>query len=252
MKVLLLRPEKRGAEAVEELRRMGFDAVNVPVIRLVLLPGAPARALEALKLKPSHVVFTSPSGVELLVEALREAGALEEFRALIAGSRVAAVGPKTAEVLRSLLGLEVNVMPGEYRGAELASALIRDGASRVVLLRSAKGVKDLPEILEKNGVEVHDIPVYDVEFDDREAARAAELISSGAVDAVVFTSPSTVKAVARHVERVPEKLAVVAIGPTTAAKVKELLGVEPLVAEEYTLKGIAKTLRKISLGSGAA
>ena len=95
------------------------------------------------------VVFTSVNGVAAFHERLGLAGL--DARSL-AGRRVAAIGPETAEALRSG-GIEADLVPAEYRAEGLVDALgPRLGRGDAVLLVRAAEARDvLPRELEARG-----------------------------------------------------------------------------------------------------
>jgi uroporphyrinogen III methyltransferase/synthase len=65
---------------------------------------------------------------------------------------------------------------------------------------------------------------------------------SYSVDAVTFTSSSTVRGFLNAGGRVPERAAVVCIGPVTARTARELGLRVDAVAEPYTLDGLVEAL----------
>src|SRR6185295_5009927 len=104
---LVTRPRERAEELCFLLEDEGADVTALPLLELV--PPEDPRPLRAAaeRIQRYHwVVFSSPSGVQALVEAVREAGANEHlFR-----PHIAAVGPKTAQAVREY-GFAVIVQP---------------------------------------------------------------------------------------------------------------------------------------------
>jgi uroporphyrinogen-III synthase len=62
------------------------------------------------------------------------------------------------------------------------------------------------------------------------------------LDAVTFTSSSTVRGFLQRFGRVPEGAAVVCIGPVTAGTARDLGISVDAVAEPYTLEGLVQAL----------
>ena len=229
--VLLLRPP--GSEP-GRLAEVAIVA-HIPVADVEPVPGALEQVEKELE-KSDWIVFTSPRAPQLLAKLL------EKIRQLQAQGRirVAAVGPKTRQVLEQH-GIHVDYVPREYRGAALAEELASLRPHRVLLPRSEKAVPDLVQGLESHGIEAVEIPLYRVVVLDRmasAAARAADLF-----DYVVFTSPSIAEAFTKHYPSPNNPgFKPIAIGPTTAKKLKELGYPEAPYPSEYTLDGVAKLI----------
>jgi len=223
--VLLLRPEARGADLVARLRGMGARVERIPVIAFAP-PADPAPARRAASDLPDYdlVVFTSPTGVEAADTCVRETGAL----GFPAGLRAAAIGPATARALRER-GVAPEIVAEDSRSEGLAGCL--GGAAlegkRVLLVRPEEARDVLPQALAERGARVDAVAFYRT-VPAPEARQAAAAIASGAADAVVFTSPSTVRFLLAAGEEIgPDALASlravarVAIGPVTSRALAE-------------------------------
>ena len=119
-RVLVTRPRPQAARLTALLEAYGAEAVALPTIRI----GPPedwAPLDEAIRSLAAFrwVVFTSVNGVAAFRERLGHAGL--DARSL-AGRRVAAIGPETAEALRRA-GIEADLVPAEYRAEGLVDAL---------------------------------------------------------------------------------------------------------------------------------
>ncbi|MCX8207204.1 MAG: uroporphyrinogen-III C-methyltransferase [Methanothrix sp.] len=239
-RIAILRAESQLDESVRLAERYGFIPVPAPSIspRALELPQDIKEKIE----KAECVVFTSSNGVEIIS---RRSGLLD----LIRKKRVAAIGPKTAQAL-SERGVNVDVIPEEYSSAGLVEAL--RGIKKVLLLRSAQGSPALLEGLLSAGAEVEDVPVYEVtgSGDERldDLIRRAELI-----DVFAFTSGSTVRYLMRRAEdlgmednlrKALGSALVVAIGPPTAAVLRELGVRVDLIPERYTFEGMLEAARR--------
>ncbi len=234
--VMLLRPVCEGLEYFEEFARV----IHVPVLRLKPVPGSGLRVLELCR-GGGWLVLTSANGVRMLVSQLGDRLGLLRSLQSSGVLSLAAVGPKTARVLEEY-GLRVDLVPSEYRGEVLARELVRAGARRVVLARSENALPELRRGLEQAGVEVHEVKLYRVEADLQASILAVAY--SVRADYIVYTSPSTVNALAEgwrmlHVDPRRLKAVHVAIGPTTARRLEEL-GLKPLYPSEYTMEAVAQ------------
>ncbi|MGA9524993.1 MAG: uroporphyrinogen-III synthase, partial [Myxococcaceae bacterium] len=135
-------------------------------------------------------------------------------------ARIAAVGPKTAQTVRSY-GLPVTAQPAEGTGAALFEAMkpeLLEG-DEVLLPAAEAGRRELQEALEAAGHRVTRVVAYRSERADI-APEQVEGLVRAPPEVVLFGSPRTAEAFLEAMgERARALLAtarVVAIGPTTA------------------------------------
>ena len=216
VRVLVPRPAGRGSDLIDALAGAGADVTAVPLISIAPPPDTGALDLAVLALAAgdfSWVAFTSVNAVTAVVG---RAGALALDPVVTADTRVAAVGPSTAQALRDN-GIPVDLVPtGGGSSAALAAVWPQPHAGESVLLpRSDLAAETLPNALESAGYRVHAVMAYRTVVEAVPADLAARL-ENGGFDAVLLTSPSIVAALAGV--RVSPGTIVGAIGkPTTAA-----------------------------------
>jgi uroporphyrinogen-III synthase len=236
---------KVGEDALSaRLRDLGAAVREVPSI-VFAPPADPAPLDAALRdlARFEWAVFASAVAVERTVERLR---ALGLDVAALAGVRLAAVGPATAERLAHEVR-EPDLVPAEARGEAMAAALApRVRGRRVFLPRPAEGRPELLAGLVAAGAEVSAVEAYRTLPAPPEAILPlARWIEAGEVDAVAFASPSAVSAVTGALgarARLLGRVVLGAIGPTTASALREAgLGgaVQP---ERYTGADLAEAL----------
>lgn len=214
---------KGGEDALAaRLAELGASVREVPSISFA--PPAEAAPLDAALRDLAAfdwVVFASVTAVVRTVERLR---ALGLDPAALAGRRLAAVGPATAEALARAVR-EPDLVPGEARGEAMAAALApRVRGKRVLLPRPADGRAELLEGLLAAGAHVTAVEAYRTVPALPEAVRPlASWIRAGEVDAVAFASPSAVKAVVAGLgedARLLSRVALAAIGPSTGDAIR--------------------------------
>ena len=163
----------------------------MPASRIEPLDAAPLRdALERLA-EFGWVAFTSQNAVRLFWSALRESG--RDARAL-AGAKIAAVGPATAEALLER-GLAVDVAPDRFVAEALLDAMRgrRDVSSARVLYATAQGAREtLSAGLQELGAIVERIELYRSVVDGTGSAELRQRMLSEGADLVTFTSASSV------------------------------------------------------------
>jgi len=245
-RVLVTRGADQAGEMIAALAEAGAEAVAMPMIRIV--PPADYAALDAaLANLDSYdaVLFTSANAVLYFAKRAEERGvSLETLDAT-----VVCVGPKTAEVaLRA--GLPVHRVPGRRFDAEgvLAEVLrvLPPRGRRFLLPRSEVARDALPDGLRSEGGVVDAVTAYRnvPAITDGTALRAD--LESGRLDALTFTSPSTV----RHFDALldaPARAAatrctIAAIGPLTAAALCKV-GLPPdITPEQATARELVEAL----------
>jgi uroporphyrinogen III methyltransferase/synthase len=153
------------------------------------------------------------------------------------------MGPGTAaEVERR--ELRVDFTPSRAIAENLAAELpdVAPGA-RILLARAEEAREALPELLRARGAQVEIIPVYRTVQDERGAAAAASALAAGEVDAVTFTSASTVRQLvaAAGAQALGGRL-IVSIGPVTSAAVHDHGLSVDVEATEHTIPGLVAAL----------
>jgi uroporphyrinogen III methyltransferase/synthase len=243
-RLVIPRAAEQARETAGAVRERGAAPLIMPMIEIAEPPDA-ARLGRAVAELASYdwVLFTSANGVERLRAELERSG--RDARAFGA-AKVGAIGPKTAEALQRL-GLRADVVAQEFVGEGLAAALLANGVPRRVLLLRALVARDaLPETLRANGCEVDVVAVYQTRPLTDSGARLAQDIENGAVDAMLFTSSSTVistcEALGSRAQELLGRITLASIGPVTT-KSLDSVGLHASVqAQAYTVEGLLDAL----------
>jgi uroporphyrinogen III methyltransferase / synthase len=212
-RVVVTRARAQASGLAATLQALGAEVVELPAILVVpRLDSAEVRGAIGAIHSYALVCLTSPNGVRLLFDALRDAGL--DARAL-ANATVAAIGPGTARALAER-GIRAEVVPEHSIAESLVESLAGfDVARRPVLVARAAEARDvLPDALRDRGAEVDVVPLYETvaEDPDPEAVEAAR-----AADYLTFTSSSTVRNFARALgDDIPQGARVISIGPVTS------------------------------------
>ena len=124
---------------------------------------------------------------------------------------------------------------------------------KVIVPRSGASTPFLAQLLEKIGLQVKEIYLYDVcSFrDTSQWNEFRELFSNSKVDGIVFTSASSVRAFfdimlgdynENTLQKNLEKTRIIAIGPFTSDELKKF-GVQPVIAQVHTVPGAVETIK---------
>ena len=247
--IVTRRPEQ--AEALTKpLEALGAEVVAFPVIDIVPPDDwAPADHSIAEIEEYDWVVFTSANAV---AEFLNRASAItgDEAMHVLAKPWVAAVGKSTAATLESI-GVVVDLIPESAHAEGLVAAFDELGAGpgwKVLIPRAEEGREVLPDALREMGAEAHVVPVYRTVPVEADPA-IVERLRDGQIDAVTFTSGSTVR---HFLERIAEagldpaeqmeRLVVASIGPVTTKALARRGFVADVEAPEATMAWLAAAL----------
>jgi uroporphyrinogen-III synthase len=223
-RIVITRPEPDARRLAERLRALGATPIVVPAIRIEFTD-PPALDDALARLEGYHwVIFTSRNGVEAVFRRTRSIG----------GPRVAAIGPATVQALREH-GVEPDLMPAEYVAEAVLDALGDVVGCRCLLPRADIAREALATGLTARGAVVEEIAAY------RTRSITERQPDLGPVDAVTFTSSSTVRGFLAG-GPVPDGARIVCIGPITARTARECGLVVSGVAQEYTEDGLIAAL----------
>ncbi len=241
-RVVVTRPLAQGRALAATLEARGAVAIPFPTIacRPVADPAALDRLIDELG-RAAWVVFTSRHAVDHLWRRMR----LRGIAAFPVGTRIAAVGPATAERVR-LVGGDVSAMPDVYLGDAIAGVLGNLAGQRVLLPRADTGRPETAAALRRAGADVLDVTAYQTvpAAPDREGLDALRR----GVDAITFTAPSTarnfVALVGREAHTMLAGTAIACIGPTTAREAVAIGVARPIVASSATSASLVDALER--------
>jgi uroporphyrinogen III methyltransferase/synthase len=201
---------------------------------------APVDAALAELARYEWCLFTSVNGVEAVWKRLGELG--RDTR-VFGSSRVAAVGPATADALRAR-GIVADLVPPEFNADTLVRSIgVAPSSSRqrVLLVQPADARDEIARALDANEWRTDVAAVYRTVVDESSVESGQRALSEG-VDAVLFTSGSTVRSFVELWGPPPEGAVVCCIGPRTAEACAEARIRVDAVAAEQTIDALVAAL----------
>jgi uroporphyrinogen III methyltransferase / synthase len=232
-RIVVTRAREQASELRARLESLGAEVIELPSIAL-----APIEFQLPDPRDYAWVVFTSANGVDAFFDRGLTARGLDA-RAL-GTARVAAIGPGTARALERH-GIRPDVVPDRFVAEALLNA-VPAGTGRVLIARAEAARDLLPEGLTEKGYDVEVLPVYravPVTPDPEDVAR----VRAGDIDALTFTSSSTVTNFCDAVEALPDpQPLVVSIGPVTSATAIERGLRVDVEADPHTIDGLVEAL----------
>jgi uroporphyrinogen-III synthase len=236
--VLVTRPPERSAHLLRELAARGATAIAAPAIELRPVRSAElTAALRDLAAgRFTWLVLTSPATVAMLAERLDHAGQ--------AAARVAAIGDGTAAAFARYAGRPADLRPRTFTTEGLARSFPR-GAGRVLCPRADIAPDGLEDALAAKGWSPTRVDAYRTVMPARLPAQARAALAGGLVDAVTFTSASTVRGFTGALEVVAGTPKVVCIGPVTAREARAHGYRVHAVARPHTTDGLVAALERV-------
>lgn len=256
-RVVVTRAEAQSARLIEALQVEGAVPLRAPTIR-VLPPDdpAPLQAAVADLRQFDWLVCTSTNAVRAVVSARSEAlGAAEWPESL----RAAAVGPTTALALRAE-GLAGAFTPSTAVAEALARELPIAPGARILWPHGDLADGALGEALAARGAVVT-APVAYRTVADIALLGVVDAVRDGRVDAITFTSASTVRHVVEGLTAAGVDLAraghvprpiIVCIGPVSAAAARECGLIVDAIADPHDDTGMIIALKQAFAARTAA
>ena len=242
-RILVTRTRIQASTLSSRLSELGAFPIEVPTIDVRLQPDSPdlLRALATLA-RFDWIAFTSANAIQAVMDGLARAG--RDTRALH-GVKIAAIGPASAAAL-ARYGIMADLVADTATSAGLASAMIESGitGSRVLLPRSDIAGPALPDRLRSSGALVEEVVSYRIVVPESSGTLVRNTLRDG-VDAVTFTSSSTVRNLLRLLENdvaMLDSVCIACIGPVTAATASRLGLKVDIVAQDHTVDGLVAGL----------
>ncbi len=235
--VLVTRPRDQSGSVVAALQRRGATAIVAPAIDLVPARSAAlTRALADLAAgRFAWITLTSRATVEMLASRL----APNDVRA-----KVAAIGEGTAEAFRDWARRAPDLVPRIYTTEALARALPK-GEGRVLCARADIAPEGLEDALAAKGWTPVRVDAYRTRMARTLPLEARAALREGRVDAVTFTSASTVRGFVHALGAVRGTPKVICIGPVTAKEARARGFRVSAVAKPHTIDGLVAALERV-------
>lgn len=233
--------------------------IEMPAIRTEPISPNPVLqdALERFCLRRGEkwLVFTSPIGVSVFFEQLAELRM--DLRKLFCSpgeTKLAVIGSATGRALVER-GIFPDLVPGVYSAADLGRELSAkaEAGSHILIARAEQGSEDLIPPLTAAGLTVEDISLYRTfcEVNPLLREQVREMLDNGGIDAVTFTSGSTVRGFAGAVGEIDYScVCAVCIGEQTAREA-EKYGMQIEITGEASMDAMVEKITEL-FGSGAA
>ena len=237
-RIAVTRTRKQAGEFVDRLRALGADAFELPTIRIE----PPHNKREFYELvADAHIydwiIFTSPNGADAFFRAFFE---IYRDARDIGGARIAAIGPATAERVRSY-HLQVDVQPEKYVAEAIIEALHKETSleNLKILLARAEGAREvLAEELTRLGAIVDEAVAYRTVPETNDVTGGIKRFREEGADMITFTSSSTVENFLALKLSMPRDIKTASIGPITSKTMRSLGLTVDVEAKQHDIPGL--------------
>lgn len=252
--ILLTRPRQNISKLAAVLREQGAHVIEMPSIETTAIRPNPdfVQAVKEFGERAGEewMIFTSPVGVRTFFELLKSEHL--DIRTMFAASmkqqadiKIAAIGRSTAKELQAY-GLIADLVPDTFCAKALGEAIEKAAAwdSAATVFRAAAGSKELLPPLQRSMKAVKDVPLYETGYflHPELKGQISSCLLNGEIDAVTFTSASTVKGFVNTLGEMDySKVKAVCIGEQTALEAKQY-NMDITVSKEATMESLAETL----------
>ena len=258
--ILVTRAATQSGQFADRLQEQGARAIEMPA--LVIGPPSSWEALDSAidQLSTFHwLILTSHNAVDYFFERLEASG--KDARSLF-GIKIAVVGKKTAESLRSH-SLQPDFIPPNFvadslvenfpwEGVEGEHGGIAPTGCKILFPRVESGGREvLVKEFTAKGAQVIEVPAYQSCCPETIDPIALAALQNRAVNIITFASSKTVQNFCKLIEQSPElsrsqdwlkNVCIASIGPETSKSCYDLLGKLDVEAQEYTLDGLNEAI----------
>jgi uroporphyrinogen III methyltransferase/synthase len=247
-RMVVTRTRKQAGHLSNGLRVLGADVFELPTIRID--PPDDLREFGELVQDAytyDWLVFTSPNGVHAFFEMFFRL--YSDLRS-IGGVRIAAIGPATAESIKTYR-LTVDLQPDVFVAEGVVEAFKKeqDLENVKILIARAKEARDvLPRELAKLGAIVDVAVAYQTVPETGDVTGGRKRFLEEGADLITFTSSSTVENFMALKLPVPRDLICASIGPITSATM-EAHGLRvDIEAKRHDIPGLISAIKRYYTG----
>ena len=242
-RILESRAREQASELAQQLAALGAEPLEFPTIQIFPLENF-AELDAALTQTFDWIIFTSVNGVAAVWARIEKLG--RDARTF-AHTRLAAIGAATAEEL-ARHGLRADLVPRNYVAESILAEIGDVHGKRILLPRADLAREKLAHDLRARGANVCEVAAYHTRptgANVPSAQHIRDLLSAGEIDAITFTSSSTVRGFVNAIQFPISNFQfpiVACIGPITAQTARDLGLRVDVVAETYTIEGLVTAL----------
>lgn len=245
-KIIVTRARAQSSDFTELLEANGASVVEFPTIDIVP-PDDWTELDKAIGRLSDYqwVIFTSVNGVKYFLQRLK---ALNRDIRDLKGIKLCTIGPRTAEEVERL-GIKVDFVPAEYKAEGIIEGLGREQlkGQKILIPRAEVAREVLPTELKRLGALVDVVDTYKTVRPVGDVEKVRQMLSDKKIDAVTFTSSSTVENFVamfpgEDVKSLLDGALVASIGPITSETAQKLGLKIDIMPKDYTIPALTQAL----------
>jgi uroporphyrinogen-III synthase len=244
-RIVITRAVEQARDLKERLENLGATILLLPAVSFSkpLDTTELDRAIGTLE-SFDWILFTSANAVRFFADRRRELGFVPGEKK---EPQCAAVGPATATAAAAE-GFTIDYVAKEFLGSALAGEMSAALSGRRILLpRSERAGRSLPDALAAVGAKVTEVVAYHTGGLGAVEPGVLDAVRAGNVDVVSFFSPSAVQNLGGKLgmdvfSRLGERAAIAAVGPVTAAALRDAGLRVTILADEATGESMATAI----------
>ncbi len=245
-RILVTRAQHQASALSKLLSEHGAQPIELPAIDIQSTANTQEldQAISNLA-RYQWLVFTSVNGVDAFFQRL---GKLNLDTRALKNLKIGAIGPATAKALAKQ-GIIPDYLPDVYTSQGFVDGLRSWDITghRFLAPRANIADKELTEGITQLGAEVHEVTAYRTVPAVNTISQAKQMLLSGEIDVITFTSSSTVSnlvAVFKDKRQAINRAKVACIGPKTADTAASAGLKIDIVASEHTIPGLVEAIEQ--------
>jgi len=245
-RILVTRARCQASTLSRLLAERGAQPIELPAIDIQTVTDSEELDQAISNLEHYHwIIFTSVNGVAAFWQQLHD---LKWDSRALSGLRIGAIGPATAQALE-IRGIIPDHVPQVYTTEGLVAGLKNQNivGQQLLLPRADIADKELVQGICQLGAFAHGVIAYRTVPVTEAISQAKQMIISGKIDVITFTSSSTVSNLVAAFGEEPlaiNQTKVACIGPKTAETAAKVGLSVDIVAREQTIPGLVTAMEE--------
>ncbi|WP_079479507.1 uroporphyrinogen-III synthase [Halobacillus salinus] len=237
--VLVTRGKTQAASMVHAIERQGGNVIHTPLVTFQVNNTRENQRILIQLHDYDWVFFTSSNGVKFFFTILNDIN-IE----VPVNLRFAVVGEKTERTLEKY-GYQADFVPSSFKGSKMGKEFFErfEPSMSILYVRGNRSKDDLIDNFKEQQVFFQTITAYDTLLVKNDKHKIEKLVENGEIDALTFTSPSTVEAFSEMIE-IDDVCSIpcFCIGPTTASEAEAAGFRHIFIPESYTIDHMVDSL----------
>ncbi|MYL72212.1 uroporphyrinogen-III synthase [Halobacillus litoralis] len=237
-RILVTRGQSQARSFIDRIEAEGGGVYHTPLLSFQLNDSESHQEVLKRLHDYSWVFITSANGVKFFFELLKK------YKVEVPPSlKFSIIGSKTEKRLKGF-GIKADFIPSKYHASSMGKEFLAryPQPGPILYIRGNRSRDALPRMFDDKGVFFHSMTVYDTLLVEEKKTQLLAWIQERKIDALTFTSPSTVRAFVSMVGEKGLEIPCFCIGPTTAKEAEKWGFTNVHVPEQFTITHMLKQM----------